>query len=757
MVDYLFGSSPYFLYLCSLIIQIIKTMKVIKRDGSKQEFDWLKIYKAIKSAFNSCGEQLYDDDYEDIIAEIYLYDKDGKELEEISVEDLQDQIEEALFECGFFQVAKSYILYREKHKDLRFIKERSDYIDRCSESNDNTATVSEVDANANVQSKNVATIESEVYKTLNKQIQRYKMKKKLQQMYPEVANQYEIDLENHIIYQHDEASSSVPKPYCVAVSMYPFLLHGTSTLDGLKSQAPKNLTSFCGQFNNLIFLLSSQFKGAVACLYKDQSLIINGRQISIKDFVESKWSNPEKNGDWEFCRLDGKDLINEDGSQVSVLKIFKRKYSSKIYRIKSNKGLEAKVSEDHKFKVLRKGKIEEIPAKELELFDTVFVNNDIPFDCTSEDYQKGWIKGMLLGDGCLTQNPSVSLSVNYDQKIFGDIFNQYSEAQYGNTLSLCSGHKCFNYQRRNQEYYDNLTKDLVGTNTFDKHLEQNPVNYSINFLIGILDGLLCADGCDNHSVILSLTNKLLINDVKYILNILRIPYTYKEISAHDNKNTLYHLTISSSVIRYTRNFLRKIRGNKKWNETYYFSGKARKSGRKDPNYIMPTTKDHFLYPDYKLDVITSIETFDNDDDYVYEIETSSHWYNCGGFITHNCGEFFNVFYYYCVKEFGEKFWLRESEIAHCASVNSKTISDIIEQAFQNIVYSINQPAGNRSYQSPFVNISYYDRNYWHALFDEFVFPDGTQPEWEGVSYLQKKFMRWFNKERTKTLLTFPVN
>ena len=94
---------------------------------------------------NSCNKQLYDDDYQDIIDEIYLYDKDGKDLEEISVEDLQDQIEEALFECGFFDVAKSYILYREKHKDLRFIKERSDYIDKCSESDDNTATVSEVE------------------------------------------------------------------------------------------------------------------------------------------------------------------------------------------------------------------------------------------------------------------------------------------------------------------------------------------------------------------------------------------------------------------------------------------------------------------------------------------------------------------------------------------------------------------------------------------------------------------------------------
>ena len=69
---------------------------------------------------------------------------------------------------------------------------------------------------------------------------------------------------------------------------------------------------------------------------------------------------------------------------------------------------------------------------------------------------------------------------------------------------------------------------------------------------------------------------------------------------------------------------------------------------------------------------------------------------------------------------------------------------------------MNQPAGNRSYQSPFTNFNYFDSNYWHSLFDDFMFPDGSKPVWERVSYLQKKFIKWFNKERTKTLLTYPV-
>lgn len=353
-------------------------MLVIKRDNTVQEFDWNKIKKVVEKAFNACNETFNEEIFSDIKDELYIE-------EGITVEELQDQIEQALFECGHFEVAKAFILYRDKHKELRFLKERSDYIDKCTLSNSNTATLSEVDANANVQNKNVATIEAEVYKSINKDIQRYKMKKRLIKLFPEVADQYEKDLNSHIIYTHDEASSPIPKPYCVAVSMYPFFREGTSNLDGLGSTAPTNLTSFCGQFNNLVFLLSSQYKGAVAF-----------------------------------------------------------------------------------------------------------------------------------------------------------------------------------------------------------------------------------------------------------------------------------------------------------------------------------------------------------------------------------GEFFNAFYYYCVKEWGEIFWERDQEINNCGSLKPKTISQTIEQAFQNIVYSINQPAGNRSFQSPFTNISYYDSNYWHSLFDEFVFPDGTKPVWEGIDYLQRKFIHWFNKEREKTLLTFPV-
>ena len=355
-------------------------MLVIKRNGEIVNFDFKKIRSAVNSAFVACGYEEIPDTFEASLDYLFsLFDKDYT----FKVEKIQDLVETHLMYEKYYKVAKAYILYREKHKDLRFIKERVDYMDDYAHSGENAATSSETDANANVAIKNVANLDGEVYKTLNRRIQRYRMKKKLKELFPEVAEEYEKDLRSRIIYVHDEASSPSVKNYCEAVSLYPFVMEGTSGMDGLGANAPKSLSSFAGQFCNLTFLLSAQCKGAVAF-----------------------------------------------------------------------------------------------------------------------------------------------------------------------------------------------------------------------------------------------------------------------------------------------------------------------------------------------------------------------------------GEFFNVFDYYCVKDFGANYTERINEVA--SRFPERTIGETIHQYYQQIVYGINQPAGNRCYQSPFTNISYYDSNYWHALFDEFYFPDGTKPSWDRVNFLQKDFMKWFNAERSKTMLTFPV-
>ena len=165
---------------------------------------------------------------------------------------------------GYYETAKAYIKYRESHKEARFIRERINYMQNYSNSHDNASTSSETDSNANVTMKNAANLEGEVYKTMNRLIQRQCMKDELNKLYPEVANQYEKDLENKIIYVHDEASTPVRKPYCKAVTLYPMMIEGTGNVDGVTPSAPNDIQSFSGQVTNLVFLLSSQCKGAVA-------------------------------------------------------------------------------------------------------------------------------------------------------------------------------------------------------------------------------------------------------------------------------------------------------------------------------------------------------------------------------------------------------------------------------------------------------------------------------------------------------------
>ncbi|MFT0109378.1 anaerobic ribonucleoside-triphosphate reductase [Bacteroides thetaiotaomicron] len=165
---------------------------------------------------------------------------------------------------GYYDIAKTFILYREQRKSTRFVKERIDYMNQYSQSTDNAASSSETDGNANVTMKNVANLEGEVYKTTNRIIQRQRMKDELNILFPEVAKQYETDLDNHIIYTHDEASTPVLKQYCMAVSLYPLLTEGVGNIDGVTPSEPNDLQSFSGQITNLIFLLSSQCKGAVA-------------------------------------------------------------------------------------------------------------------------------------------------------------------------------------------------------------------------------------------------------------------------------------------------------------------------------------------------------------------------------------------------------------------------------------------------------------------------------------------------------------
>lgn len=260
----------------------MKVLKDKKKGGKSQleEFDLNKIINAVKKAYASQGKE--PDDV--VLKELEYIPSYHEGASSVGVETIQAEVEKILMDLAPYDVAKAYIIYKAKHDESRLIKSRIDYMEGYSNSKDNASSSSETDPNSNVSSKNVANLEGEVYKSTNRIIQRQRMKDMLYRIFPEVAKQYEIDLEHHIIYTHDEASTPVLKPYCMAVTLYPLMLEGVGNIDGVTPTEPNDIQSFSGQITNLAFLLSSQCKGAVA--FGDYFIALN--YYVVKEFGP-KW------------------------------------------------------------------------------------------------------------------------------------------------------------------------------------------------------------------------------------------------------------------------------------------------------------------------------------------------------------------------------------------------------------------------------------------------------------------------------------
>lgn len=241
-------------------------MKVTKRDGSIENFSQTAIKSAIREAFKSTRAKYPKESsnlkctketLQAIINSLDLY-------ESIPVEEIQNQIENSLIIHDFKTVAKEYILYRNKKKEIReWVKNKKNFIEKYKNSS-NTANAT-VDDNSNVASKNIGVLNAEIHKEDNILVSRAMIIDKIKQINPEFkAKQYEKDLKSHIIYKHDESSfAGAIAPYCCSITMYPFLNTGLEKIGGLSAH-PQNLDSFCGMYINLIFAASAQFAGAVA-------------------------------------------------------------------------------------------------------------------------------------------------------------------------------------------------------------------------------------------------------------------------------------------------------------------------------------------------------------------------------------------------------------------------------------------------------------------------------------------------------------
>ena len=230
-------------------------MEIRKSDNSLEEFSKDKVKNVICEAYTSAGEDCDETLIDSIVNNLFIYDR-------MSTDEIRRQVEFALMSINK-KVAKAFLVKNvEREAFNKTIKNTDDFISNYFKAS-NAATGSKYDSNANVSNKNVVTMGQELPKSRNIEQNRYMITDRLRKKYSKkLAKQYLEDLKHHILYKHDE--TAIPgMPYCVAITMYPFLVDGLTKLGG-QSVAPTDLKSFCGEFINLVYSVSSQFAGAVA-------------------------------------------------------------------------------------------------------------------------------------------------------------------------------------------------------------------------------------------------------------------------------------------------------------------------------------------------------------------------------------------------------------------------------------------------------------------------------------------------------------
>ena len=230
-------------------------MEVRKSDNSVEEYSVEKIRRGVKSAFETVGKKCDDVIVDFVLHEMRVYDN-------ITTAEIRKQIEHVLMDIDK-DAAHAYIeTYDKITAENVAIAKKQDFITQYLSAS-NAATGSKFDSNANVEHKNIVTMGNELHKYENIRQNRRMLYERIKLLYDKkTAKQYIKDLESHVLYKHDE--TAIPgMPYCVAITMYPFLTDGLTKLGGI-STAPTDLKSFCGEFINLVFSIASHFAGAVA-------------------------------------------------------------------------------------------------------------------------------------------------------------------------------------------------------------------------------------------------------------------------------------------------------------------------------------------------------------------------------------------------------------------------------------------------------------------------------------------------------------
>ena len=661
--------------------------------------------------------------------------------------------------------SSDYITVNDTFEDS-YIKNKLEFIE-CYKKAANTANAT-IDDNSNVANKNAAVLSSEIHKKDNTRISRAMVISKLKELYPNFnAKRYIRDLEDHVIYKHDESS------FAGAIAPYTY--------------ASKEVVYV--KYNNKPYLAPFDL---LYDIVKETEVLVDKHNIVYQKYPKNLYIY-DKNNTW-----------------THISHITKKKRHRDLVRVKTYFGEDLIVTDNHPMIVdiddtdNTVEAIKSLGKKQYKTDTQLLFNNDESLDLTNifdgikvyKDYvlykdnnvvqmplsikidrEFGKFIGLFIDKGKFRENSS-SIEIEFDSSEDADKWSNYLQDK----LNL----SCLAYTYNDKvlivpnEFLYDLLKEyfLIDASAYNKTLPANVLSFNDKFALGILEGLFNTDLLNNNSLYYQSTSRSLILQISAILKYFGYALEHEHNAMECDYKRISVWGVSAhklSNIKDTDFYEYRMGGETIISDVY-------KLYNTDP---FVESSNEFIY-----DITTSTRTFALNNILVHNC-TSITMYpflmdgikGLGGLsaspknLKSFCGIFCNMifaissqfagalavseallyFTYFCKKEWGDDFYKRPNEIIERpCNGEPRTILKEIQQYWQQIIYTINQPAAARGFQSAFVNFSYFDKPFFEGMFGEFYFPDGTKPDWESLSWIQKEFMKWFNAERLKTILTFPV-
>lgn len=590
-----------------------------------------------------------------------------------------------------------------------------DFIERYKNA-DNAADGSERDANANVENKNITTMEGELFKGDFIGVNRLAMWQKIKELYDEgLAEEYLRQLEEHEIYRHDETAL---KPYCVSITMYPFLFGGITSIGGL-SDAPTNIHSYTGGIINLVFAIASQFAGAVS----------TPEFLPYFDYFLRK-----EYGDDYYLRAD--EVVDLSLKKRTIRKVVEDLFQQAVYSLNQ-------------------------PAAARN------------FQCVREDTTQLWtpqgfkyLSELKEGDTCfvwkdgkISEQPIKHLNV-YDYE--GEMI-QFKGRNYQQTVT--PNHRVvYKSTRAPEDRADKGEWVIKEAKDIEHHLskvsmpiagqvERKDANISDNLLrlctYALTDGsIITHEGKSPYLVYYMSPNRKGLEKLKTILQEEGIAYTETQstVAKFGSVNNIKLNVEDSSII------LSLLNNTKKQMPDWFLQLSPRQA--------------QIVLKCWSETDGQQLRQKDKDEQKRFLLQCDSE-------------EIADVLQQVCmIASLGSAIVRKESDVfsdkgkAETIYVQTfarpcKRVDSSSRIFYKGRVWCPTTDAGivifREENKTPYVsgnsvfwNIAYYDEPYFKGLFQDFVFPDGSPMIWESTSWLQETFMNWFNEERKKKILTFPV-